>query len=252
MSELRLVTLPFSHFCEKARWALDRAGLAYREDGHMPMLSWIAARRAGGGRTLPVLVTPDGPIGDSTEILAWCDAHGDAEPLFPAGGSLADEVRALEDDFDLRLGPHARRLAYAAVLPSKDAARSAYAYVPSWQARTVEATFPIVRRLMFRLLKIDDAGVARSRAIVDATFDAVGARIADGRRYLAGDRFTAADLTFASLAAPVLSPARYGGPLPPRETWPRDFAAYVDGLRASPAGRFALAIYDERAPSHRS
>jgi glutathione S-transferase len=249
--ELKLVTLPFSHFCEKARWALDRAGLAYREEAHMPMLSWIAARRAGGGRTLPVLVTPRRPIADSTEILAWCDAHGDADALFPTG-PLGDEVRALEDDFDLRLGPHARRLAYAAALPSKDAARAAYAYVPSWQARTVEATYPIVVRLMSRLLKIDAAGVARSRTIVDATFAAVGARLADGRRYLTGDRFTAADLTFASLAAPVLGPAQYGGPLPPRDTWPADFASYVDGLRATPAGRFALALYAERAPSCRA
>ena len=25
----RLITIPISHFCEKARWALQRAGVAY-------------------------------------------------------------------------------------------------------------------------------------------------------------------------------------------------------------------------------
>ena len=36
-----------------------------------------------------------------------------------------------------------------------------------------------------------------------AVFDSVGERLADGRPYLMGDRFTAADLTFASLSAPA-------------------------------------------------
>src|SRR5262249_57029666 len=110
---LRLVTIPFSHYCEKARWALDRAGLAYVEEPHLPMMSWIAAKRAGGSRMVPVLVTPGGVVGDSTAIVAWCDAHGAAEPLL--GDPDAD---ALEELFDAKLGPHARRVAYAALLPS--------------------------------------------------------------------------------------------------------------------------------------
>ncbi len=61
-----LVTIPISHYCEKARWALDRAGIAYREQPHIQLIHIAAARRAGGGRTVPVLVTGDGAtIGDS-------------------------------------------------------------------------------------------------------------------------------------------------------------------------------------------
>jgi glutathione S-transferase len=32
---LRLITIPISHYCEKARWALERAGLPYREERHV-------------------------------------------------------------------------------------------------------------------------------------------------------------------------------------------------------------------------
>ena len=28
----RLITIAFSHYCEKARWALDRAGIVFEED----------------------------------------------------------------------------------------------------------------------------------------------------------------------------------------------------------------------------
>ncbi len=31
----RLLTIPISHYCEKARWALDRAGLDYVEERHV-------------------------------------------------------------------------------------------------------------------------------------------------------------------------------------------------------------------------
>jgi glutathione S-transferase len=39
--ENRLVTIPISHYCEKARWVLDRAGVPYMkcvstQQGFMP------------------------------------------------------------------------------------------------------------------------------------------------------------------------------------------------------------------------
>ena len=81
----RLVTIPFSHYCEKARWALARAGVDFVEDGHLPIYAYLALRRAGAGRTVPALITSDGAVvADSTDILRWCDAHGRAAPLAPA------------------------------------------------------------------------------------------------------------------------------------------------------------------------
>ena len=60
---LRLITIPISHYCEKARWALERADIPYREERHVQLIHRIAARRAGGGQTVPVLVTPEGTLG---------------------------------------------------------------------------------------------------------------------------------------------------------------------------------------------
>src|SRR5215210_2626638 len=65
---LRLVAIPISHYCEKARWVLERAGLAYREEPHVEGLRRIAARLAGGGRTVPVLVTPEVPGSTSARL----------------------------------------------------------------------------------------------------------------------------------------------------------------------------------------
>jgi glutathione S-transferase len=66
-----------------------------------------------------------------------------------------------------------------------------------------------------------------------------------GRRFLIDDRFTAADLTFAALAAPVLLPERYGSPLPPPEAMPDAVSREVWRLRDHPAGIFAARLYRE-------
>jgi len=108
---LRLVTIPISHYCEKARWALERAGIPYREERHVQAIHRIAARRAGGGATVPVLVTPEGVLGESEEILVWIDERTPPEHrLFPAEPPERAEVERLCRRFDEGLGPTGRRL----------------------------------------------------------------------------------------------------------------------------------------------
>ena len=120
-SVLRLVTIPISHYCEKARWALERAGIPYHEERHVQGIHRIAARRAGGGATVPVLVTPDGGVGESEEILAWVDERTPPElRLFPDDLRERAEVERLCRRFDEGLGPRGRRLMYIHMLPQRE------------------------------------------------------------------------------------------------------------------------------------
>src|SRR5207248_9019436 len=108
---LRLITIPISHYCEKARWALERCGLPYREQRHVQGIHRIAARRAGGGQTVPVLVTAQGAIGESEQILMWADDRTPLEDrLFPSRPAAREEALALCRRFDEVLGPRGRRL----------------------------------------------------------------------------------------------------------------------------------------------
>ena len=34
-----LITISFSHYCEKARWALDRCGIEFRERANLPLFA---------------------------------------------------------------------------------------------------------------------------------------------------------------------------------------------------------------------
>jgi glutathione S-transferase len=244
-----LITIPISHYCEKARWALDRAGVEYRERPHLQMVHWVAVKRAGGGMTAPVLVCGGEVFADSADILEFADARAPAgRRLFPEEPELAAEVRALQRDFDARLGPHGRRWMYNEMRGCRDLAMEyGVTGVPGWEKLAFAAAYPVVMRVIDRYLEITPATAAASELEVLAVFDAVAERLAGGRRYLVGDGFSAADLTFAALAGAVLMPPEYAVPLPQPDELPDTTAEMVRKLRAHPAGVHALAMFrDER------
>ena len=241
---LRLVTIPISHYCEKARWALDLAGIPFREERHIQGVHQIAARRAGGGKTTPVLVTPDGALGESADILDWVDERLPPEAkLFPADRA---EVDALCARFDEVLGPRDRRLMYVHLLPERKLLLSFNnTGVPRWEDLLLRAAFPLLTPLVGRRLGIRPGIDVEDEELVWREFDFVGELLADGRQYLCGDGFSAADLTFAALAAPCVVPPEYTVPLPSPETLPAKTAALVERAREHPAGRHAPRMFSE-------
>jgi glutathione S-transferase len=243
----RLVTIPISHFCEKARWALDRAGVDYVEQPHVQLIHMVAARFAGGGRTVPVFVTGNGKVlAESAEILRWADTQVTAERRLYPPGSLGAEAAALEAHLDGEFGPDGRLWMYQETLPIvRQMDRWALAGVPGWERGVFRVSGPVLATALRRFLGVDSAAAAAALLRVNRVFDDVAERLSDGRRFLLGDRFTAADLTFAALAAPMLLPERYGSPLPPPEAMPDTAAREVLRLRAHPAGVFAERLYVE-------
>ncbi len=251
---LRLITIGFSHYCEKARWALDRTEAAYREECHVPLLHWSASLRLGGGRMVPKLVTRDGVLSSSTEILHFADEL--LPPplrLFPADPTLAAEVMQWVDDFDRRLGPAVRRWLYWMLLPHRNEAVALLASAgPAWQRRVTPVLFPVMRALMRRGMNVQEKPAERSRQRVLATFAAVAERLADGRQFLVGDKFSAADLTFAALAAPFVWPDNHGFPRRDSLGQVPAIANAVAELRDTPAGRFVLRLYANERPAVRA
>ncbi len=252
MTPATLITIPVSHFCEKARWALDYAGVPFVEDAHVPLFHRVAIRRAGGRtHSVPFLASAASAASgrevladDSTKILELADARASAErKLYPAGDE-GREVRALEDDLDERLGPHLRRLLYFFLLPH----RSLVLHVmdqrtPRWERAALRAGFPVLRAMMRRFMRIDAAGAARSRDHVLETFDAIEQRLASGRRYLVGDRFSAADLTFAALVAPAVRPPGHVVDFPPIEALAPEAAQLLRETQTRPIGAYVRRMY---------
>lgn len=243
----RLVTIPFSHYCEKARWALDRARVAYVEEPHVPMFAWAPALRAGKKRTVPVFVTEDDEVlADSHDILTWVHRRAPELALYPP--DIAADVEALESVFDRKVGTAARRMAYHALIQDPGAIRALFVLrAPAWQAMATRAALPVMIGMIKRGLKIDDAGAARSEAQLATVLADVNARLEQsGGPWLFGDRFTAADLTFASLMTPLVAPPSFADAhLCERMLESEPARAMVARHRETPAGRFVLRAYEK-------
>ena len=252
---LRLVTIPISHYCEKARWALDRARMPYREERHVQGIHRIAARRAGGGGTVPVLVTPDAVLGESAEILAWVDRRTPTnERLFAVEPGARHEVERLCQRLDEGLGPRGRRLMYVHMLAQRELALPYNnAGVPAWEDRAIRHGWPLMSRFVSRALGIRPGIEIEDEEAVWHELDFVAERLADDRPYLCGEHFGAADLTFAALSAAVVMPPQYGVTLPQPEALAPRTADLVRRARAHPAGRYALKLFaDHRVTSSRN
>src|SRR4051812_39243005 len=118
---LPLITIPFSHFNEKARWALERFGVPYREERYLTGFHFVpvaVATRLGRDGTAdrissrfstPVLVLEDGArICDSQRIVTHVSSRY-APPelgLYPSA-----EVAELERRLGDELGARTRRVA---------------------------------------------------------------------------------------------------------------------------------------------
>jgi glutathione S-transferase len=238
-----LITMPHSHYAEKARWALDRLAVPYREEPHVPLLHLLATKPRGG-RSVPILVQGDRRLVDSTEILRHVDASCGGGRLYPSDPGVGRTVDAFEERFDQELGPHTRRWAYFQLLPHRPLLLPMMAKgVPRTESSVLNLGFPIVVLVIRKALRVTPDGAQRSLLKVRAIFSEISELLADGRTYLVEDRFTAADLTFAALAAPILFPERGISAYPGVAELPAAMREVVEQLRDTRAGRFALRMY---------
>ena len=114
-----LVVFGISHYCEKARWALDWHRIDYNEIGWPPGLHRALLKRRGAkGSTLPVLLDGKTVVEGSSAIIDWAESNAPdrARSLNPQADDLT-EARQIERRADEVIGVHVRRLAYAETLP---------------------------------------------------------------------------------------------------------------------------------------
>lgn len=259
---MKLVTISFSHYCDKARWALEHYGVPYVESGymplfHMPGVLWATKLRVGSSdaasspMSTPILITDGGAIvRDSGVITRWAsDNYGNERTtLYPA--EFTEAIATVERELHDRLGPHTRRWGYNAILeaPPATMAHLVASNATSIQRRLFMAGRPAWVAALRRVLKIDPERAARSLQIVREVFDAYAPRLS-GRRFMFGERFTAADLSLATMAAPVLGVSRadgYGAELFEPSMLEPEAAGVVEAMRQTPVGQFVLRVYREQ------
>jgi glutathione S-transferase len=241
----RLITIPFSHYCEKARWAADYVGFAYEEDGYIPG-QHILPMRLAGGKTVPVLVTDGGTYADSTDILAFLDTVAPADrKLYPADAAARAEVMAFEKTCSEDLGVATRLNAYFHGLGDVPALiRRVGPSLTGGQRIAMRMVMPLVGKLIRKKYRVSEKNAAAAREIAARVFADADARLSR-MPYLSGERFGAADITFASLAAPALSPPGHPSFDADVTALSPEVRALVEKYRATTSGAHVLKLYRE-------
>ena len=246
MSKARFITIPTSHYCEKARWALDLAGIAYEEEMHMPAFHIRHAKKAGGLPTVPVLVTAHEVFADSTDILQFAHRTAPSAGLYPQDPAMRKEVEDFEELCDEVIGTHARRIIYSFLLDQKKAFLQTFPpNCPRGEVIGLSILFPLFRMLVKRAYKINPDSVQRSCVKVREVFAQVEERLAEGGAYLFGDTLTAADIAFACTSVPVVVPNHYFVKLPELNNFPKEAQDLVNPFRESKAGLYAQKLFRE-------
>jgi glutathione S-transferase len=242
-TKFRLITIPVSHYSEKARWALDYLQIPYQELAHMPPFHRNATKKHGG-TTVPVLVTDTGVATDSTDILRYLDRLY-PEKLYPIDPQLQLVGTELEILFNNTLGVHTRRWGYSHIITPKLLYPKWTQGVPFWEKLLFPVIFPKVGKIVRSNFDITETSAIESYREIEIVFDRVDSLLADGRKYLLGNRFSAIDLTFAALAAPILQPPEHHIPPTPMDLLPAQMQTDIRKAQATPAGKFGLRLYQE-------
>jgi len=206
-----LYVFAISHYCEKARWALDYLGIDYRLEHLAPGPHIRLARSLGVAETsLPILVDGDFALQGSSQIVDWAQAQSTslAHNLAPDDDRAA---RDIEQRLDEVFGVHVRRYYYSdALLTQPQTVKPMFARDLAWPQRLVlHLAWAKIVKLMIRGMDLGAAQGRESRQVVEAELDWLDGLLADGRQYLAGERFSRTDLCAASLLSPLALPPQH-------------------------------------------
>jgi glutathione S-transferase len=227
-----LITIRFSHYCEKARWALDLLQDAATHEStheqlekiqndshhyietphslltHMPFSLW---HTSGFSTSTPVYITRDKHVlKDSADIM-----HYVSDELCKLGKPTlypSPQVEELENYFNQMLGEHARRYGYWLMFQTDDmvnALRNCWLQdMVGFERWIQQHFFGPIKALVTAGIKIQEQPSLVSKQQIDQVFEKVNQMLDEhSGLYLFNTNYpTAADFIFASLAYPMIFP----------------------------------------------
>jgi glutathione S-transferase len=237
--------IEFSHYNEKARWALDYKGIEHERRAPLPGVGHISAAlwlTHGRQVTLPVLELDGERIGDSTAIIAALEQRYPEPPLYPSDPAERRRALELEEWFDEELGPHLRRLLFHELCRDRERFHGIMASaMPPAVARMKGVGYAYVSAFTaLRFGAASKAGAELARGKVIEALDRLEAELFERGEYLVGERFTVADLTAAALFYPLVVPPE--GPMQV-ELPPRGFERFREPLIDRPGFRWVEEMF---------
>lgn len=238
---------------EIARWVLDMNQILHIEERHAPRLYIKKVNQLTGNDGLgndPVLIHPDSLIYNAESIIHYYDQKVPSKRrLFPDDETKRAEVAELYHLFANDLERYVWQYVYSELLTSKKNAKKLFKKdVPDGEQIKYSLFYGSLKKALIKQWDIAGKDSVVFLVEIQKIFARVDELLSDGRKYLTGDTITAADIAFASVAAPVILPVEFGGSAFKFNEIGEELRQEIFNLRATKAGQFVLGIYQEDRP----
>ena len=212
---IELYQFPFSHYCEKVRWALDYKGIAYRPVNLLPGFHFRYLAKLAPKTSVPVLRDCAIVVQDSSAIIDYLDQRYANPSLTPSDPNAAREALDWEEYLDEQIGVNIRLWFYHHALPVRRLAVSFLLEGAAWHKKPLFViVYPKVRRAMLKSMDINSDTARQAEERLRAALEKLDEALV-GRRFLVNDQFSRADLTACALLRRSCMPKETSKEIPP-------------------------------------
>jgi len=236
-----LYAFAISHYCEKARWALDFLGVDYELHHVAPGEHGEIAKKLGApGTSVPYLLIDDKVIQGSADIVSWAEGESTSGKSLAANSEAGDEIEGRIDEI---AGVHIRRWYYSeALVEHPSTIRPIFTRdLPLFKKMMISLAWGKIRRIMIARMDLGMTQGEESKSIVDNEVTWIDGLLADGRSYLVGNEFSRTDIAVASILAPLVLPQEH--PVYKDLQHPPRLAQELSGWEQRPSFKWVRDIY---------
>lgn len=195
-----------SHYCEKARWALDYKHVSYKIKDLLPGLHQLILRSKVQDTSLPVLYMKGAYIQGSDQIIDFLDQTIHSDILTPTRPDQRTETEHWETFASTELATPLSVFHYSNLLRTPELLRQRYIQTAPWYGQLYYAfTFKRICLAIRDLYKINQHSAEQARTRIEAGLKELEQHL-QARNYLVDNRFTRADLSVAALLSPLAVP----------------------------------------------
>lgn len=234
---IKLYQFPCSHFCEKARWALEYKRVAYQPVNLLPGFHLKPMRKLAPKSCVPVLVDEETVVQESSAIITYLETKFPSPALTPHEPQAARAALDWERYLDEHVGVSLRLWFYHHALPDRGLGQRFLLQGATWpRSALFRLVYPQVREKMVQFMNINPATARQAEEQLLAALERLDEAL-NGRGFLVEDRFSRADLTACALLAPWCLPQE-------GQTIPKPLLETRNRLEGRRFYRWVRSVYD--------
>lgn len=228
---IKLYQFPISHFCEKIRWTLEFKNIDHEVKNLLPGLHVLKTKKLAPLTSVPIITHEGREIQGSSEIISYLDKTFPTPSLTPKEIRTRAEALQWEEYIDDEIGNNIRLCCYHILLEYPDIVIPFFTQNGPWYGKPfLTIMFPKLKVRMMQRMQLNDVSAKKAKEGLRIAIDRLSSHYQE-HEFLTGNQFSRADLTAASLLAPLCMPEKYG------LNWPDKLPEQMEELVAEFSGK---------------